>query len=138
MYTHNDITFMSEDDATFVEKVYGYGFTKVSVHKRDSMKRRNELATIVDATNEMENEPTPVRLEADDLKPMLVTIKGKYTFVNTGHSLACPQCGMISGVGIQKLLDETFVWFLRFGCEHYEEEVSTGGALNPEGTVITE
>lgn len=61
----------------------------------------------------------PIKLDAKDLKGLTVTIHG-FDFIDTGYALACPQCGVISGVSCREDLDKKVDFFLKFGCEHYQ------------------
>ncbi len=64
---------------------------------------------------------TPLKLKEKDLKRFEVTIAG-FTFLDLGYCLACPTCGVVSGVNSRKDLDENVDFFLMFGCEHYKNE----------------
>lgn len=62
--------------------------------------------------------PTPIKLDAEDLKDITVEIHG-FTFIDTGYCLACPICGKISGISCREDVDKKIDFFLKFGCEHY-------------------
>lgn len=63
---------------------------------------------------------TPIKLDEADLKKRTITLAG-YKFIDTGYALACPECGKISGISCRVDVDEQLDFFLKFGCEHYEE-----------------
>ena len=65
--------------------------------------------------------PTPVKLSQKDVDKKIVTIAG-YKFIDTGYDIACPTCGLVSGISCREDVDKKIDWFLKFGCEHYAKK----------------
>ncbi len=86
------------------------------------MKNKKVLACTGEAYDYKEEEIlTPIKLDKKDLEKLTVTVCG-YEFIDTGYALACPECGLISGLNCRLDIDKKVDFFLKFGCEHYKEK----------------